>query len=353
MRVIISSVCAAVMAASMAAHAQTVQLSAPLANALNYLDVTRAGVRVVAVGDRGNILFSDDEGETWQAAQTPTDALLTAVCFADARHGWAVGHDAIVLATEDGGQTWTQQYSDPLGGAADEEEDYAEEESYDDYDNYDDYDSYEDFDETAAAVDTSGAPFLDVHCESSERVIAVGGYGYVIETQDGGTSWQKRNADMQNPDGWHLYTIRRIPDTSTLLVAGEKGTLLRSRDNGVSWQKLQSPYGGTFFGMTVTDNLVLVHGMQGKVFASRDAGNTWREIRTGVTRAINDGVVLSDGTIILAGQSGAVLVSHDNGNSVALQYLRDRTTVSSFLPLTDDGLLIAGENGIHIVHGIR
>src|SRR5690606_16340278 len=147
MRVIISSVCAAVMAASMAAHAQTVQLGAPLASALNYLDVTRAGVRVVAVGDRGNILFSDDEGETWQAAQTPTDALLTAVCFADARHGWAVGHDAIVLATEDGGQTWTQQYSDPLGGAADEEEDYAEEESYDDYDNYDDYDSYEDFDE--------------------------------------------------------------------------------------------------------------------------------------------------------------------------------------------------------------
>lgn len=352
MRIIVSSVCAAVMAVSMGAHGQAVQDDVPVVSALTYLDVTRAGVRVVAVGDRGNILFSDDEGETWQVATTPTQALLTAVCFADARHGWAVGHDAIVLATEDGGQTWTQQYADPLGGGADEaagaEEDY---ENYDDYG--DDYDSYEEFDDTPAVVDTSGAPFLDVHCESKERVIAVGGYGYVIETRDGGTSWQKRNADMKNPDGWHLYSIRRIPDTSTLLVAGEKGTLLRSRDNGASWQKLPSPYAGTFFGMTVTDSLVLVHGMQGKVFVSRDAGNTWRELRTGVTRAVNDGAVLSDGTIILAGQSGAVLVSHDNGNSVALQYLRDRATVSGLLPLSGGGLLVAGENGLRVVDGIR
>ena len=327
--------------------AATVGNDAPLVSSLTYLDAARAGTRLVVVGDRGNILYSDDEGQGWSKAKTPTNVLLTAVCFADARHGWAVGHDAVVLGTDDGGATWTQQYSDPLGGAdkaaadAPADDQYADDASYDD--NYDEM----------PAVDTSGAPFLDVICESADRAIAVGGYGYTVETVDGGTSWQKRTADMPNPDGWHLYAIAQVPETSTLLVAGEKGTLLRSRDNGVSWKKLDSPYAGTFFGLTVTPDLVLAYGMQGKLFASRDAGSSWRQIKTGVTRAINDGVVLGDGTIILAGQSGAVLVSHDNGNSVALQYLKNRETVSALLPLTDDSLLTVGDHGINIVNGIR
>ncbi|MDF1781099.1 MAG: YCF48-related protein [Alcanivoracaceae bacterium] len=348
MRVIAISVCAAGLLATAQIGAAPASSESPVVSALTYLDVARAGTRVVAVGDRGNILFSEDEGQTWVSAQSPTDALLTSVCFADAKHGWAVGHDAVVLGTADGGETWAVQYSDALGGGAAD----ASADDEDDYDNYDDYDSYDSYDQPEV-VDTSGAPFLDVICESADRAMAVGGYGYVVETQDGGTSWQKRNADIPNPDGWHLYAIQRIPNTSTLLIAGEKGTLLRSRDNGVSWQKLKSPYGGTFFGMTVTNNLVLVHGMQGKVFSSRDAGTTWREIKTGVTRAVNDGVVLQDGTIILIGQSGAVLVSHDNGNSVALQYLRNRETVSGVLSLTDGGLLVAGDHGLNVINGIR
>jgi len=321
----------------------------PVVSALTYLDAARAGTRLVAVGDRGNILVSDDEGQSWRRSSSPAGVLLTAVCFADARNGWAVGHDAVVLGTNDGGDSWTLQYSDPLGGG-----DGAVEEEEFDYDDID-YDSYDDYGDDSAAVpvDTSGAPFLGVLCESADRAVAVGGYGYVIETTDGGVSWQKRNADIPNPDGWHLYDIERLPGTSTLLVAGEKGTLLRSRDNGVSWQKLTSPYAGTFFGITVADELVLIHGMQGKLFSSRDGGTSWRQVKTGVTRAINDGIVLSDGSIVLAGQSGVVLVSHDNGNSVALQYLKDRETVSSLLPLTGGDLLMVGERGINVIGGIR
>src|SRR5688572_32351199 len=48
------------------------------------LDITHAGERLVAVGERGHVLQSDDAGATWkQAERVPTSAMLTGVHFAD------------------------------------------------------------------------------------------------------------------------------------------------------------------------------------------------------------------------------------------------------------------------------
>ena len=74
------------------------------------LDVARAGARLVAVGERGVVLLSDDNGATWrQAAAVAVSASLTAVQFVDERNGWAVGHAGVVLRSEDGGEHWTLQ----------------------------------------------------------------------------------------------------------------------------------------------------------------------------------------------------------------------------------------------------
>jgi photosystem II stability/assembly factor-like uncharacterized protein len=67
------------------------------------IDVVHAGKRLVAVGDRGHILYSDDQGSTWTQAKVPTRQLLTAVFFIDDKQGWAVGHDAQILSSSDGG----------------------------------------------------------------------------------------------------------------------------------------------------------------------------------------------------------------------------------------------------------
>src|SRR5262249_54213052 len=74
------------------------------------LGVARAGKRIVAVGEDGNILLSDDDGEAWhQAKDVPTAVTLTAGHVADDKRGWAVGHDTLILHTEDGGETWAKQ----------------------------------------------------------------------------------------------------------------------------------------------------------------------------------------------------------------------------------------------------
>src|SRR5690606_16670813 len=73
------------------------------------IDVTSAGDRLVAVGQRGHIIYSDDGGKTWEQGEVPVNVLLTAVHFPDATNGWAVGHGGVILHSGDAGKTWTRQ----------------------------------------------------------------------------------------------------------------------------------------------------------------------------------------------------------------------------------------------------
>ncbi len=92
-------------------HRPAARLERPMAAGL--LGVAHAGKRLVAVGDRGAVLLSDDAGATFrQARSVPTRATLTSVSFADERNGWAVGHWGVILHTTDGGETWTVQRDD-------------------------------------------------------------------------------------------------------------------------------------------------------------------------------------------------------------------------------------------------
>ena len=73
------------------------------------LDVANAGKRLVAVGERGHIVYSDDNGTIWNQATVPVSVTLTAAYFPTAEKGWAAGHDGVVLHTSDGGKTWVKQ----------------------------------------------------------------------------------------------------------------------------------------------------------------------------------------------------------------------------------------------------
>ncbi|MDB5898537.1 MAG: hypothetical protein JWP41_2139, partial [Ramlibacter sp.] len=73
------------------------------------LAAAQAGARVVAVGERGIIVLSADNGGSWKQVPAPVSVTLTALRFADAVNGVAVGHGGVVLATADGGSTWAQR----------------------------------------------------------------------------------------------------------------------------------------------------------------------------------------------------------------------------------------------------
>jgi photosystem II stability/assembly factor-like uncharacterized protein len=83
----------------------------PLARSSLLLDVAREDFRIIAVGERGQILLSSDRAASWQQAEVPTRTTLTAVRTVGGGHAWAVGHDGLILHSDDGGLTWSKQRS--------------------------------------------------------------------------------------------------------------------------------------------------------------------------------------------------------------------------------------------------
>ena len=247
-------------------------LSAATVHRLLLIDAVRVGARVVAVGDRGYIVVSDDDGVTWKRAVAPASPLLTAVDFVDAKDGWAVGHDTTILATHDGGDTWTKQFSAP-----------AEQ-----------------------------RPLMDVLFLDAQKGIAVGAYGAYYETADGGKSW---NARKIIPEDRHLNAIVKVAD-HRLLIVGEEGTILVSSDDGAQWTKVPSPYKGSLFGAIVAaDGTVVAFGLRGRIYRSGDGGQSWTQVDDATAATLMGGSRLPDGALMVAGAAGTALVSRDNGRS--------------------------------------
>ncbi len=86
----------------------TPAVKSPLAPRTLVNGLAHAGDRLVAVGQRGHVLLSDDKGQSWRQAEVPSSSDLVAVTFPNATDGWAVGHDGIVLRSKDAGATWTR-----------------------------------------------------------------------------------------------------------------------------------------------------------------------------------------------------------------------------------------------------
>ena len=74
--------------------------------------------RIVAVGERGLVILSDDRGASWRQVPSPVSVTLTMVRFADEQHGVAVGHGGTVLTTDDAGTTWRLPSDTELAFAA-------------------------------------------------------------------------------------------------------------------------------------------------------------------------------------------------------------------------------------------
>jgi photosystem II stability/assembly factor-like uncharacterized protein len=60
----------------------------------------------------GELALVTRDGENWSSApETSNHAGLLAIDFADASHGWACGNGASIIATRDGGATWSVQHA--------------------------------------------------------------------------------------------------------------------------------------------------------------------------------------------------------------------------------------------------
>jgi photosystem II stability/assembly factor-like uncharacterized protein len=279
-------------------------VQAPLAAHAVLLDLALAGERVVAAGERGIVLYSDDAGRSWKQAQVPVRGTLTALAFLDARHGFAVGHDAVILRTADAGETWELAHFDPA----------------------------------------SENVYLNIRFRSPQWGYIAGTNGRLLITQDGGATWQAQTLSVEEWYQNHLFDV--VWNDESTLIAAEKGVLYRSSDGLSGWEPVESPYEGSYFGAeTLRDGRFVLYGMSGRIYVgSKDRG--WTRIRTGTEQFLYDAQLLADGTVIVVGAGGVYGVVQPREDTARVRQRANRVGLTAVLVDGERAFLASEAGGV-------
>ena len=280
------------------------------------LDLALAGKRLVAVGERGHVLLSDDQGKSWrQAKAVPTRTTLTSVFVASERQLWATGHGGMVLGSADAGDSWT----------------------------------------VAAGKADGPDVLMAVRVGADGHGLAVGGFGVALATADGGKTWKPHTLIDGEAGERHLNRIVVTP-AGTWLVAAEGGHVLRGTGGtggiaGMNWAAVKTPYAGSLWtgtalaGAAGTAGGVLMGGMRGNLVRSTDDGKTWQHQPVAGAGSFTACTLLADGRLLLVGVDGTVVLGDAAAAQFKLQQLDDRATLTGVAALPGGALVAASMAG--------
>src|SRR5471030_1424839 len=251
-------------------------LASPLASHALINGLALAGKRLVGAGQRGHIVYSDDQGTSWIQARVPVSVDLVAVQFPTPLQGWAVGHDGVVLHTADGGANWRVQLDGHAIAAL----------LLRTYDR-DGVDAVLRSDTRRMAAQGADQSLLDVWFDNERSGFVVGAFNLIFHTDDGGATY----------------------------VVGEQGLIVKLAAGAGRFEALKTPYEGSFFGIVGDAAGLVAYGLRGNAWRSTDAGLNWTKVDTGVQVGLTAGTVFGDGRYALVSQGGQVLLSTDHGAS--------------------------------------
>ncbi|SER72929.1 Uncharacterized protein SAMN03159444_04878 [Pseudomonas sp. NFACC02] len=304
--------------------------------------ITATPKRLVAVGERGIVVLSDDNGATWRQANVPVSVTLTAVQFVSDKEGWIVGHGGVLLHSQDGGETWSRQLDGvslaQLLVRASEARQQSKEGDPDELER-----------EAKAAQlmvkDGPDKPFLDVYFSNERTGYIIGAYNLILRTDDGGKTWRPWQSHVDNAMGLHLYAIRG--SGPNLYLVGEQGSVFHSDDDGGHFVPVETPYQGSYFNLLVeSSDKLIISGLRGSAYRTDDRGAQWTKIDIPSGASITGSVRLKDGSLVLVNQSGQLLISQDKGNSFQLSPLKQLPPLAGVTQSADGSLVVVGMRGV-------
>lgn len=280
------------------------------------LDLVLAGRRLVAVGERGHVLLSDDGGKAWrQARSVPTRTTLTALHATSDSQLWACGHGGVILSSRDGGETW--QVADGQASGAD--------------------------------------VLLAIRVQADGQGLAVGGFGVARSTADGGRTWKPAVLVDGEAGERHLNRIL-VTAAGTWLLPAEGGQLLRGTGSAgaLTWEAVKTPYAGSLWcGLQLADGTLVVGGMRGNLVTSRDDGRSWRHLAVAEAGSLTGGLSLPDGRPLLVGVDGTVVLGDAGALAFRLHRLDDRATLTAVARLADGRLVASSMAGPRLLDNPR
>lgn len=310
------------------------------------LTVTRAGDRLLACGEHGLVIYSDDSGKNWTQVQVPVSVTLTAMRFKNEREGWAVGNMGVVLRTRDAGMTWERLFDGRAAAALVLQSAQAAwnvvKPDANELDNPLNVSL-----ESARRLVAEGAdkPFLDLMLRPDGALLVAGAYGLAFSSADGGHRWQPDMDRLSNPDGFTIYGL--VARQQELFVFGEQGLLLHAAGPNEPFKAQPFPSTGSLFGaVALRQGPLLLLGLRGKVFRSSKPGDPWVAIQTPVDASLFAGLQLSDDSVLLVGAAGQVLISRDQGQTFSTLPMKTRFPFTGATVAPDGSLVLAGTRGL-------
>lgn len=226
-------------------------LAPPGGAGIDYWGIASDGAeRLVAVGNGGRVVASTDLGKTWRDGASGVTNNLYGIAYAKPRF-IAVG-SAIILASADGGSTWS------------------------------------------AANQPSNLRYYDAATDGKSRVLVCGGGpggipnipGIILGSTDGGLVFTKSNFTSN----YWMFGIGGNGQGTWMAVGGTLAYAAISVNDGASWTISQilttnkTPKAVAHAGGAVW----LAPAFSGAVFRTIDNGKNWSEVSSGVSETLND-----------------------------------------------------------------
>src|SRR5262245_6395289 len=168
-----------------------------------------------------------------------------------------------------------------------------------------------------------------VRAMSPTEAWAVGNFGTIQHTTDGGKTWKEAESGTRQP----LFGID-FGDAEHAWVVGKSALVLRTDDGGKTWKSQSTPLSNEkhlFKVRAIDANTGWAVGDWGTIIATKDGGATWQDRSLGVTpvkteetlgrttTTVTDDVILYDISFpdkqhgFIAGEFGTLLVTNDGG----------------------------------------
>lgn len=194
--------------------------------------------------DLGVVVATANGGATWTKKTSPGLGMVNTISFVDRTHGWAAGwnggHGDGLFVTADGGNSWTPQ--EPTG--------------------------------PNELKILNGSSFVDL-----THGWMVGDEGRIIGTSNGGTDWIAETSGTSE----NLLSVSFV-DRKHGWAVGTGGTILATTDGGIGWGAQSSGTGSDLLRVAFVDQQ---HGWAvgtgGTIVATTDGGRNWRPQQSGTT----------------------------------------------------------------------
>ncbi|WP_430292817.1 WD40/YVTN/BNR-like repeat-containing protein [Pseudomonas sp. B1-22] len=194
-------------------------------------------------------------------------------------------------------------------------------------------------------VDTEvDRPLFAVHFFDSQHGVAVGLWSLVLTTDDGGKTWSEQT--LTPPPGAKradLNLMGLFSDTrGTLYAPAERGQLLRSDDRGKSWSYIDTGYNGTLWsGAVLEDGSLLVGGQRGTLLHGNANGQGWQRVPLQSKGSIT-AISVSGRQVLAVGLDGLMVKSVDGGQRFEEQQAPESVSLTaSVLDATGSPMLFS------------